>query len=139
VYTTSYLALTYRGQCNEKINFAHGLGFAPFKPPYSFGAAKSSVWRMLAKGHHEVRLTDAELRTLACWITTSPCRSAARTWSITTERLVPAALRVHVQQARRVRVAGVERGPERLRQPPVAADRLYPERAESRRQKYWSE
>jgi len=32
-YSTAYLALTYKGQCNEKINFAHGLGFAPFKPP----------------------------------------------------------------------------------------------------------
>jgi hypothetical protein len=39
-YSTAYLALTYKGQCNEKINFAHGLGFAPFKPPYFFGAAK---------------------------------------------------------------------------------------------------
>ena len=67
-YTTSYLALSYKGQCNEKINFAHGLGFAPFKPPYSFGAAKSGVWRMLKKGHHGAALSDAELRLLACWI-----------------------------------------------------------------------
>ena len=67
-YTTSYLALTYKGKCNEKVNFAHGLGFAPFKPPYSFGSARSSVWRMLKKGHGGARLTDAELRLIACWI-----------------------------------------------------------------------
>ena len=67
-YTTSYLALTYKGQCNEKINFAHGLGFAPFKPPYTFGSAKSAVWLSLKKGHHDVKLTDTELRLLACWI-----------------------------------------------------------------------
>ena len=67
-YTTSYLALTYKGQCNEKVNFAHGLGFAPFKPPYSFGSAKSAVWLSLKKGHHGAALTDAELRLLACWI-----------------------------------------------------------------------
>ena len=67
-YTTSYLALTYKGKCNEKVNFAHGLGFAPFKPPYSFGSARSGVWRMLQKGHGGARLTDAEKRLIACWI-----------------------------------------------------------------------
>ena len=67
-YSTSYLALTYKGKCNEKVNFAHGLGFAPFKPPYSFGSARSGVWRMLQKGHGGARLTDAEKRLIACWI-----------------------------------------------------------------------
>ena len=67
-YSTAYLSLSYKGHCNEKVNFAHGRGFAPFKPPYSFGAARSSVWQMLKKGHHGVALTDAELRTFACWI-----------------------------------------------------------------------
>ena len=33
-----------------------------------FGAAKSTVWLSLKKGHHGVALTDAELRLLACWI-----------------------------------------------------------------------
>ena len=67
-FSTSYLSLSYKGHCNDKINFAHGRGFAPFKPPYSFGAARSSVWLMLKKGHHGAMLTDAELKTLACWI-----------------------------------------------------------------------
>jgi hypothetical protein len=67
-YSTSYLSLSFMGRCNEKVNFGHALGFAPFKPPYSFGAARSSVWQMLKKGHHGATLTDAELRTLACWI-----------------------------------------------------------------------
>ena len=67
-YSTAYLSLSYKGHCNEKVNFAHGRGFAPFKPPYSFGAARSSVWQMLKKGHHGVALVDTELRTLACWI-----------------------------------------------------------------------
>ena len=67
-FSTSYLSLSYKGHCNDKVNFAHGRGFAPFKPPYSFGAARSGVWQMLKKGHHGAALTDAELKTLACWI-----------------------------------------------------------------------
>ncbi len=73
-YTTAYLALSERGKCTENINFAHGLGFAPFKPPYSFGSARSKWYRMLKNGHPDglgakrVTLTDAELRTFALWI-----------------------------------------------------------------------
>lgn len=67
-YSAAYLALSFNGICNEKVNFSHGMGPAPFKGPYAFGSARSEVWRMLAAGHKGVRLTDGELRTLACWI-----------------------------------------------------------------------
>lgn len=36
--------------------------------PYSAGAAKSPLIALLRKGHHEVKLSDAELRTLCAWI-----------------------------------------------------------------------
>jgi len=73
-YTASYLALSEKGKCTENVNFAHGLGFAPFKPPYSFGALRSRWYAMLKNGHpaqdgaKRVALTDAELRTFALWI-----------------------------------------------------------------------
>ena len=138
-YTTSYLALTYRGQCNEKINFAHGLGFAPFKPPYSFGSAKSAVWRMLAKGHSGVRLTDAELRTLACWIDLAVpfCGSYVEhhDWNGWYRQ------RYEYTCNKRAAFAWLELNDVRkgLGLPPVPLTGFIPNVAEPRRQKYWSE
>gem|GEM_PF-276734 len=138
-YTTSYLALTYKGQCNEKINFAHGLGFAPFKPPYSFGAARSSVWRMLAQGHHEVQLTDAELRTLACWIDLAVpfCGSYVERhdWNDWYRQ------RYEYACNKRAAFAWLELNDVRkgLGLPPVPLTGFIPDVAEPRRQKYWSE
>jgi hypothetical protein len=138
-YSTAYLALTCKGQCNEKINFAHGLGFAPFKPPYSFGAAKSSVWRMLAKGHHEARLTDAELRTLACWIDLAVpfCGSYVERhdWNDWYRQ------RYEYSCNKRATFAWLELNDVRkgLRLPPVPLTGFIPNVAEPRRQKYWSE
>lgn len=138
-YTTSYLALTCRGQCNEKINFAHGLGFAPFKPPYSFGAARSSVWRMLAKGHHDVRLTDAELRTFACWIDLAVpfCGSYVEhnDWNDWYRQ------RYEYTCNKRAAFAWLELNDIRkgLGLPLVPLTGFIPNVAEPRRQKYWSE
>ncbi len=73
-YTAAYLALSEKGKCTENVNFAHGLGFAPFKPPYSFGAIRSKWYKMWRDGHPDgagkkrVQLDDAELRTFALWI-----------------------------------------------------------------------
>ena len=73
-YTAAYLALSEKGRCTENVNFAHGLGFAPFKPPYSFGALRSKWYQMLKDGHpgkdgkRRVALTDNEIRTFALWI-----------------------------------------------------------------------
>ncbi len=73
-YTAAYLALSEKGTCTENVNFAHGLGFAPFKPPYSFGAIRSKWYKMWRDGHPDgvgkkrVQLDDAELRTFALWI-----------------------------------------------------------------------
>lgn len=66
VYSVAYLALSEKGKCTENVNFAHGLGFAPFKPPRSFGAARSRWYQKLKAGHG--RLTDAERRAIALWI-----------------------------------------------------------------------
>ncbi|HRR35129.1 MAG TPA: hypothetical protein P5026_13590, partial [Kiritimatiellia bacterium] len=138
-YSTAYLALTYKGQCNDKINFAHGLGFAPFKPPYSFGAARSSVWQMLAKGHGKVRLTDAELRTLACWIDLAVpfCGSYVERhdWNDWYRQ------RYEYACNKRAAFAWLELNEirEKLRQPPVPLTGFIPNIAEPRRQKYWSE
>ena len=66
VYSVAYLALSEKGKCTENVNFAHGLGFAPFKPPLSFGAARSRWYQKLKAGHG--RLTDAERRAIALWI-----------------------------------------------------------------------
>ena len=73
-YTLSYLNLSRRGACDDKINFAHALSFAAFKPPRSFGAVRSAWYDMLVQGHRDatgkerVRLSDGERRRLACWI-----------------------------------------------------------------------
>ena len=73
-YSKAYLNFTEKGKGTDNINFAHGLGFAAFKPPMSFGAIKSKWYHMLADGHKNsagrprVALTDAERRTLALWI-----------------------------------------------------------------------
>ena len=37
-------------------------------PPYAAGSARSELFPLLARGHYEVKLTRAELDTLACWI-----------------------------------------------------------------------
>ena len=73
-YSKAYLNFTEKGKGTDNLNFAHGLGFAAFKPPKSFGAIKSKWYHMLADGHRNkagkarVELTDAERRTLALWI-----------------------------------------------------------------------
>ena len=73
-YSKAYLNFTEKGKGTDNINFAHGLSFAAFKPPMSFGAIKSKWYHMLADGHKNsagrprVALTDAERRTLALWI-----------------------------------------------------------------------
>ncbi|MBQ6008713.1 MAG: hypothetical protein IJL17_09240 [Kiritimatiellae bacterium] len=138
-YTTSYLALTYKGQCNEKVNFAHGLGFAPFKPPYSFGAAKSAVWLSLKKGHHGVALTDAELRLLACWIDLAVpfCGSYVEhhDWNDWYKQ------RFQYTCNKRAAFAWQELNDVRREYglPPVPLTGFVPNVAEPRRQKYWSE
>lgn len=73
-YSKAYLTLTENGKCTENINFAHGMSFAPFKPAYAFGSARSKWYQMLRSGHPNsagtprVKLSDAELRTIAMWI-----------------------------------------------------------------------
>ena len=78
-YSESYLQFTEKGKGTDNVNFAHGLSFAAFKPPCSFGAIKS-------KWYHELApfLTDAERRTLAMWIDLAipycSCYTERHTW-----------------------------------------------------------
>ena len=37
-------------------------------PPYSAGATKSPLLKILEKGHYEVKLDAAEVEKIACWI-----------------------------------------------------------------------
>ena len=73
-YSCSYLALSCRGECNDRVSFSHGLDNVPFAPPYTYGAVKSWYWDMLAKGHpradgtKRVSLTADELKLFAMWI-----------------------------------------------------------------------
>ena len=36
--------------------------------PKSFGTLKSRLWLLLEKGHYDVKLTEAEMRAVKCWI-----------------------------------------------------------------------
>ena len=138
-YSTSYLALSFMGRCNEKVNFGHALGFTPFKPPYSFGAARSSVWLMLRKGHHGAALTDAELRTLACWIDLAVpfCGSYVERndWNDWYRQ------RYEYTSNKRVAFAWQELNDVRSEygMPPVPLTGFVPNVAEPRRQRYWDE
>ena len=62
-YSEAYIQFTEKGKGTDNVNFPHGLSFAAFKPPCSFGAIRSKwYWALVPY------LTDAERRTLAMWI-----------------------------------------------------------------------
>ena len=67
-FTQSYVALTAKGQCTPLVNWIHPQSRAPMLAPYSCGSARSKLMDYLEPSHYDVRLTDAERRTVACWI-----------------------------------------------------------------------
>ncbi|MBM4084395.1 MAG: discoidin domain-containing protein, partial [Planctomycetes bacterium] len=50
------------------VNWVSAQSMPPMLPPYSAGAAKSGLLRMLKDGHQSVKLSREELDKLACWI-----------------------------------------------------------------------
>lgn len=62
----SYRTLISLGWVNH---FDCRYGQRHFKaPPYSFGSLKSKLWKVLDKGHYEVKLTTDEMQRVKCWI-----------------------------------------------------------------------
>ena len=53
---------------NKAINIATIFSQAPQMPPRSFGSTQSGMIKNVLSGHNNVKLTDKEIRTLACWI-----------------------------------------------------------------------
>lgn len=67
-FTRSYLALTAGGQCTPLVNWIHPESMAAMLPPCVCGSMQSKLMDYLEPSHYGVRLTDAEQRTVACWI-----------------------------------------------------------------------
>jgi hypothetical protein len=93
-FTQSYLALVARGQWTPLgkwvrgemtasishvlqatkahgeplLTWVHPASLPAMLPPYSCGSSQSKFMDYLESSHYDVRLTDAEKRTVACWI-----------------------------------------------------------------------
>jgi hypothetical protein len=81
-WSESYLTLTgcrekglawdlevYTGKPDrELVNWVSSQSVPELLPPYSAGAARSKLIRMLTEGHQGVQLAEADLRKLTCWI-----------------------------------------------------------------------
>jgi len=73
-YSHAYLAFTEKGRGTDNLNFPHGLSFAAFKPPKSFGAIRSKWYWEIARGWPDENgkprftISDADRRMLALWI-----------------------------------------------------------------------
>ena len=144
-YSKAYLTLSCNGACNGKVNFAHALSFAPFRPPYSFGSARSATWKMLAAGHPDgngkarVALSDVELRKIACWIDLCVpyCGTYVErnSWSAWHQQ------RYVYGQNKRVAFAWRELNDIRREKglPPAPLAGFVPNVVEPRKQRYWSE
>ncbi len=84
VWTRSYVILTgseaqeheedeqrqraYIGRSGPRVNWVQAQSAPPMKPPYDSGAARSGLMARLDGGHSGVRLSRAEMDTIACWI-----------------------------------------------------------------------
>jgi len=67
-FTESYLALTAKGHCTPLVNWVHPVARSAMLPPYTCGSPRSKLMDYLETSHYNVQLTDAEKRTVACWI-----------------------------------------------------------------------
>lgn len=67
-WARSYLNLTRRGKISEMVNWISSQSVPSLLPPRSGGSSRSRLLTMLREGHHGVRLTEEELRTVALWI-----------------------------------------------------------------------
>jgi len=72
-WTQSYLSLTegtggFMGGSAAIVNYCSIFSQPEQQMPNSFGAVKSKLMSTLRAGHNNVKLTDKELNTIACWI-----------------------------------------------------------------------
>lgn len=67
-WSASYLCLTRSGQINDTVNWISAQSVPALLPPYSGGAAKSSLLERLRQGHQKVVLQPEELARIAGWI-----------------------------------------------------------------------
>jgi len=76
-WSASYLALTNssereeracRGQSTDLVNWISPQSAPPMLPPYTAGAARSGIMKLLEGGHGGARLSRQEMETFAAWI-----------------------------------------------------------------------
>ncbi len=68
-WSDSYLALTHNGDySHELVNWPGAQSVPSMLPPYTAGAARSRLFKMLKARHHGVVLEQEELDKIACWI-----------------------------------------------------------------------
>ncbi len=76
-WSDSYLSFTAasvggkdaaRGYPNPLVHWIHAQSTPPVQPPYSTGAACSSLMKLLEAGHYDEKLSREELEKIACWI-----------------------------------------------------------------------
>ncbi len=74
-WSDSYLALTWSGEGEGRnapyegpVRWIHPQSAPQILPPYSTGASKSPLIKMLEEGHQGVELSPLEIRTVALWI-----------------------------------------------------------------------
>jgi len=70
-WTRSYSSLVsgiHKTRKNDAINITTIFSQPPQMPPYSFGSTKSGMIDNIINGHHDVNLTENEIKILACWI-----------------------------------------------------------------------
>ena len=67
-FTYSYLALTAQGPDAPWVKWVDVLTISDLLPPNACGSVRSRLMDYLEPSHYGVRLSDAEKRTVACWI-----------------------------------------------------------------------
>jgi hypothetical protein len=67
-FTASYLNLTRFGHGDGPVNWISAQSRPTLLPPYFAGAATSKLMEYLEPSHHDVQLSEAEKRRIACWI-----------------------------------------------------------------------
>jgi hypothetical protein len=67
----SYLNLVSHGGCNsysKYVSWFNAEDSPILQPPYRAGSYRSHLDSLLTNGHHNVAMTDQEMRTIRCWI-----------------------------------------------------------------------
>jgi hypothetical protein len=67
-FTASYLNMTRFGHSDGPVNWISAQSRPTLLPPYSAGAATSSLMQHLEPSHNNVQPSQAEKQRVACWI-----------------------------------------------------------------------